>query len=92
MASMHQGSAVFAPLVSSAMNPLVLELCFCRLLFSFSFLTTLNMDVAFYDDADLSLIYTSKFSLTSGLVKENLPTVHTSKISLTSFSLTSFPW
>ena len=34
-----------------------------------------------------SLIYTSKFSLTSPLDKENLLTVHTSK-----FSLTSFPW
>ena len=35
----------------------------------------------------LSPIYTSNFSLTSPLVKENLLTVHTSK-----FSLTSFPW
>ena len=35
----------------------------------------------------LSLIYTSKFSLTSPLVKEKLLAVHTSK-----FSLTSFPW
>ena len=34
-----------------------------------------------------SLIYSSKFSLTSPLVKEKLSTVHTSK-----FSLTSFPW
>ena len=40
----------------------------------------------------LSLIYTSKFSLTSPLVKENLPIVHTSKFSLKRFSLTSFPW
>ena len=40
----------------------------------------------------LSLIYNSKFSLTNPLVKENLPTVHTRKFSLKSFSLTSFPW
>ena len=33
----------------------------------------------------LSPIYTSNFSLTSPLVKENLPTVYTSKFSLTSF-------
>ena len=33
----------------------------------------------------LSPIYTSNFSLTSPLVKENLPTVHTSKFSLTTF-------